>query len=193
MNTATKRRENDYYPTPEAVIENFLVNYMIDPNKKILEPCAGSGNIIKALQKHGCKNIDAVEIDEDHADELLELLGIGHVAIADFLKIKKRQYPEEQYDIIITNPPYSKAQEFVEKALELVNETGVVIMLLRTAFLESQKRFEFWQKPENKLSALYTLSSRPSFIGKGTDATSYSWFIWDKNTHTQEIKVIRGK
>lgn len=192
MDTATKRRKNDYYPTPEAVIENFLANYMIDPNKKILEPCAAKGNIIKALQKYGCKNIDAVEIDEDHAEDLLELLGYGHVAIADFLTLEKHKYPN-QYDIIITNPPYSKAQEFVEKALELVNDTGVVIMLLRTAFLESQKRFEFWQKPENKLSALYTLSSRPSFIGKGTDATSYSWFIWDKNTHTQEIKVIKGR
>ena len=61
-------------------------------------------------------------------------------------------------------------------------------MLLRTAFLESKSRFEFWQ--QYPLSGLYTLSKRPSFTGKGSDATSYSWFIWDNRTDKQEIKVI---
>ena len=61
-------------------------------------------------------------------------------------------------------------------------------MLLRTAFLESQKRYDFWQQhPVNKL---YVLSKRPSFLQNGkSDATSYSWFIWD-NSDKQEIKVI---
>ena len=60
-------------------------------------------------------------------------------------------------------------------------------MLLRTAFLESKKRYDFWQR--HPVSKLYVLSQRPSFTGKGTDATSYSWFIWD-NSDKQEIKVI---
>ena len=65
---------------------------------------------------------------------------------------------------------------------------GVLIFLLRTAFLESKSRYSFWQN--NPLTALYTLSKRPSFTGKGTDATSYSWFIWDNSTINQYIKVI---
>ena len=93
-----------------------------------------------------------------------------------------------KYDIIIGNPPYSKAIEFVKKSLELLEENGILILLLRTAFLESRARYEFWQ--ENPLSRLYTLSKRPSFTGKGTDATSYSWFMWDKQTNNQYIKVI---
>ena len=70
----------------------------------------------------------------------------------------------------------------------MLNDDGKLIMLLRTAFLESKSRYEFWQK--NKLNGLYVLSKRPSFTGNGTDATSYSWFIWDKSTEKQEIKVI---
>lgn len=69
-----------------------------------------------------------------------------------------------------------------------------MIFLLRTNFLESKKRFEWWQdKPPTKL---YVLSKRPSFTGKGTDATSYSWFIWEKSRYVdrflkeQEIRVI---
>jgi len=60
-------------------------------------------------------------------------------------------------------------------------------MLLRTAFLESKKRYSFWQK--HTLSGLYVLSQRPSFTGKGTDATSYAFFIFN-NSGKQEIKVI---
>jgi hypothetical protein len=60
-------------------------------------------------------------------------------------------------------------------------------MLLRLAFLESKRRFNFWQQyPVNKL---YILSQRPSFTGKGTDATAYAWFVWD-GSDKQEVKVI---
>ena len=45
-------------------------------------------------------------------------------------------------------------------------------------FLESEKRFKWWQ--EHPLSGLYTLHKRPSFTGRGTDATSYSWFVWER-------------
>jgi len=27
---------------------------------------------------------------------------------------------------------------------------------------------------------MFVLSKRPSFTGKGTDATDYAWFVWDK-------------
>ena len=29
-----------------------------------------------------------------------------------------------------------------------------------------------------------------NIINKGTDATSYSWFVWDKGSDKQTIKVI---
>lgn len=107
----------------------------------------------------------------------------NEVVIGDFLEWQ----PDKKYKTIIGNPPYSLALEFLEKCFEIADPDTEIIMLLRTAFLESQKRYEFWQKhPVNKL---YVLSKRPSFTGKGTDATSYSWFIWD-GSDKQEIKVI---
>lgn len=95
---------------------------------------------------------------------------------------------DHKYDVIIGNPPYSLAQEFIEKCFTLLKDDGEIIMLLRTAFLESKKRYKFWQK--HPLNGLYVLSKRPSFTGEGTDATSYSFMIWN-NSNKQEIKVIR--
>lgn len=129
-------------------------------------------------------DITALEIREEELDNLNELANkviIGE----DFLNYN---FGDKKFDVIIGNPPYSLAKEFIEKCFELQSDSGVVIMLLRTAFLESKSRYEFWQ--DNPLTELHILSKRPSFTGKGTDATSYSWFVWDKRIHNQKIKVI---
>ena len=180
------RREADFYATPFETVYSFLDAYDgIKSSDSILEPSAGNGNIIKALRNRGYDNhIDAVELREEERYNL-----IGHadrVGIGDFLEMEGLG----PYDVVIGNPPFSKALEFVKKSLEVVRPGGRVIMLLRTSFLESKTRFQFWK--ENPLSGLYTLSKRPSFTGKGTDATSYSWFVWCKSEQTegQTIKVI---
>lgn len=156
---------------------------MYGGGKKILEPSAGNGNIIQALRNVGLINdITALEIRSEELNNLKQIS--DNVIIDNFLM---RDF-DTKYDIIIGNPPYSLAKEFIEKCFDICSDDGQVIMLLRTAFLESKSRYEFWQK--NPLSGLCVLSKRPSFTGKGTDATSYSWFIWDKSTNKQYIKVI---
>ena len=70
----------------------------------------------------------------------------------------------------------------------MLSDDGKLVFLLRTAFLESKKRYQFWQ--DNPVSELYVLSKRPSFTEKGSDSASYSWFVWDKKATEQKIKVI---
>ncbi len=182
-NRGTKRNEYDFYATPIDVVENFIKNYG-GLSGKILEPSAGNGNIIKALNKQNIDcEIHAVEIREEEKSNLNKLS--KKVFICDFLQEYNN---DEKYDVIIGNPPFSNAIDFTEKCLKMLKEDGKLIFLLRTSFLESKKRKEFWQK--NPVSDLYVLSQRPSFTGKGTDATSYSWFIWDKSTTKQSIKII---
>ena len=189
MNKANKKKKRvrcDYYPTPLKDIRTFLDFYKIE-ECSILDPAAGTGNFERVLKEYGhnINNIDCVEMQWELERKLA--MQAKNVIIADYLKWE----PTKKYDLIITNPPYGKAMEYVEKALREINENGKVIMLLRTAFLETQKRYkEFWSKENNKLSGLYTLAQRPSFTGRGTDATSYSWFVWDKSTDKQEIRPI---
>lgn len=181
-NRGIKRREYDFYATPIEVVNNFLLNYKL-PAGDILEPSAGNGNIIKAIKEYGYKNnITAIEIREEELNNL-DLIA-DEVIIDNFLELDINR----TYDIIIGNPPYKYAKEFIEKCLSISNNNTIIIMLLRTAFLESKSRYKFWQ--DNPLSELHVLSKRPSFTGKGTDATSYSWFIWDKRTNIQKIKII---
>ena len=181
-NRGSERKLCDFYATPVEVVENFLDNYTL-PKGNILEPSAGNGNIIVALRNRWINsNITALELREEEEKTLKR--EADEVIIGNFLEWT----PSKEYSVIIGNPPYSLAKEFMEKCFEISNENTVIIMLLRTAFLESKTRYDFWQK--HPLSGLYVLSKRPSFTGRGTDATSYSWFVWDNRTNKQEIKVI---
>lgn len=180
-NRGGKRVKSDFYSTPIPVIKHFLKNYKLKDGD-ILEPSAGNGNFIKALIEDGYKNnITAIELRKEEYDNLISIA--DNVIIQDFLTY----IPAKQFATIIGNPPYSLAQEFLEHCFAISDVDTEIIMLLRTAFLESKKRYNFWQK--HPVSNLYVLSQRPSFTGKGTDATSYAWFIWNNNKK-QEIKVI---
>jgi len=88
-------------------------------------------------------------------------------------------------DLIITNPPFKIALEFLEKSL---TESKTVIYLLRLNFLGTLKRKEFWNA--NQPTHLFTLAKRPSFTGKGTDATEYAWFVWDRGNFMKQEKGI---
>lgn len=175
-NRGTERKAYDFYATPIECVNAILDALPPFGNDLfILEPSAGNGNVIKALRDRNIDAVDieAIEIREDERENLEKLADT--VTIGDFLQIET-EYRE--YDVIIGNPPYSMAQEFIDKCLDLLAPGGKLIFLLRTNFLESDKRFKWWQ---DKIPAgLYTLHKRPSFTGKGTDATSYSWFVWER-------------
>lgn len=182
-----KRIDKDFYPTPFGVIDLFLKHYHIDPNAKLLEPCAGNGNIIRSLQKNGYSNIKAVEIREDEFETLYNLVGYGNFAIGDFLTMKIENNIGLS-DVVITNPPFSLAMEFLNKSLEITTEKGIVIMLLRLGFMATDKRYQFMSK--NPPTDLYVLHKRPSFTGGGTDSQEYAWYVWDKRKTTQSINII---
>lgn len=183
-NRGTERKAYDFYATPISSIQLLFNSKQFKP-VKVLEPSAGNGNIVKTVKDNfPDSHVTAYEIRQEEQETLQEV-GADSTIIADFLTVDIA----EKYDLIIGNPPYSEALEFIQKSLQCLSDEGQLVFLLRTNFLESKKRFQFWQ--DFPLSELYVLSKRPSFTGKGSDATSYSWFVWSKKEKDKQvIKVI---
>lgn len=171
-NRGAIRNGSDFYITPRKTISTFLDVFKLE-GIEIFEPTAGNGAIVQELwlRYHAFCNITANDIRDEQA-ALLEA-GADRVFNLDFLKCNGIN---PKPDVIITNPPFSIAQEIIEKCFEIAKPETEVIMLLRLAFLESKKRREFWKK--HPLTQLYPLIERPSFTGRGTDATAYGWFVW---------------
>lgn len=118
-NRGSTRKPHDFYPTPISTIETFLDVFPLRGGIEVLEPGAGSGNIIKTLQKYGDFSIDAVEIRPEEAQHLQDL-GVN-VIIDDFLSMDLGK----KYDLIIGNPPFNQAIEFIENVLEIYNHAAV--------------------------------------------------------------------
>lgn len=144
------RRPQDFYPTPAYAVDAILTRVNVAAVRTSCEPCRGDGAIYDKLP----------------GDRLYAELSEG----VDYFEL---EFPP--LDLIITNPPFSLALEFLRKSL---SEARTVVYLLRLNFLGSAKRREFWQA--HPPSHLYVLSRRPSFTGRGTDATEYAWFVWDR-------------
>jgi hypothetical protein len=166
-----KRKANDLYETPLDPIFSLIsaVGSEIKDCKAILEPSAGSGNIVRAFAE---LNWTAVELEAQHKPKLTET-GKEVVCPQDFLTWE----PTLRWDLVLGNPPFSLAKQFIEKSLTL---SPKVILLLRLAITESQARKSFWQEQETNgtLPELLILAKRPSFTGGPTDSTAYCWVYW---------------
>ena len=174
-----QRSERDFYVTPvEAVIpvvREIRQRWARLSEPVILDPGAGTGNITATLRLvWPTAHIVAVEINPQH-EAALHAAGASEVVIGDFLTV-----PLDGFDLILGNPPFSLAVEFIDRSREQLNLFGVMAMLLQFNFLGAEKRVDWWKaRPQQ---AQRTLSPRPSFTegGKGNDSVDYAWQIWDE-------------
>lgn len=132
----------DFYPTPANLIRQMISAIKINETSTILEPSAGKGDIVDALQERiklhqysfrGSKeiDIDTIEIDPN----LRHILkGKGYKVVHDdFLSYETYK----RYDIIIMNPPFSEGDKHLLKALEMQQNGGEVICLLNAETLKN--------------------------------------------------------
>ena len=120
------------------------------------------------LESHG---YDVVNTD-------LVYRGYGRLNPCDFLLENVVDFSGD----IITNPPYKYALEFVEHALNIVQQGRKVAMFLKLTFLEGKARKAFFLK--NPPKVVYVSSSRLECGKNGKfeskNAVAYAWFVWEK-------------
>jgi len=162
------RNERDFYATPDRLAYEIVAR--IDPlclpvPSRVLDPCAGAGVFQNAaILRWPGATVDAVDLSP----------GPGIVQ-ADFLRYENA----EPYDLIVGNPPYLLAEEFVRHALTLVREGGRVAYLLRVSFIGGQRRAVLYG--EHPLRMLFPIIPRPGFTPDGkTDASEYALFVWER-------------
>lgn len=173
----TVRQRGDFYATPAETIRAILPALDLAEDAFILDAGSGDGAIAAELSK-AFPRAEVLGIERD--PELVEKARNRGLYNAEFLRGNFYRYSSAMAspDAIVMNPPYSHALEFVERALAIVKRGGTVAALLRVGFLGSETRREFNRRHP---SDVYVLTRRPSFTGKGSDATDYAWFVWGPN------------
>lgn len=178
------RVEYDFYATnPKAVQMLFDSFKEINLSKtKTLEPSVGQGHIVNTLKNLGVSDIDCIDIVNR---------GVPNVIVSDYLTCRLKNV----YDLIITNPPFSLAQEFIEKSFTHIVRGGYVIMFLKIQFLEGAKRKTFFDKYPPKY--VYVFRNRMATWNNGNEldpngkrwATTmcHAWFIWQEGFKGEPI------
>ena len=158
------RWANDYYVEPKWAIDGLLDVEPIRGDSH--DPCCGAGNIPRAMIERGLPC---------HASEIANRgYGTTHT---DFFSS-----PPLYCENIISNPPFNRMQDFVNRALTISSDK--VIVLARLAFLESQSRYEWWHTVP--LARVWISSRRMSMPpgGSGIKATggtvAYAWFVFER-------------
>ena len=157
---------DEYYTDSKIVdvVQNLIKDQF--KNKKeisVLEPSVGTGNFLYAAKNLGTKaNVTAFEINETTA----KIAKIFHPEIDVNLRSFETEFINEngskkevakKYDLVIGNPPYgehrgfykglgeepniSKYEDyFVKRSLDVLEDEGVLVMVLPSAWLNRQKK-----------------------------------------------------
>lgn len=166
-NRGAVRAVADYYPTPSWCVRRILEKIDAPAGLTWLEPCAGDGALVRALRAHDAKaEIGAFELRED-AMSSLHRAGADVSVCCDALLLT--DWPTA--DVVLMNPPFSRAIEFCKKAID--SRARLVVCLERLTWLCT------WGKADSRMPSMFVLPDRPSFIGAGrVDASEYAWFVW---------------
>jgi hypothetical protein len=160
------RKKSDFYETPYSITSSFLEREKFDYSLSILEPACGNNAIVKILEKYWDKDkIVANDLFRNGKDFLSETT---------------------EYNYIITNPPFSLAQEFILKAKEISKEK--FCFLLPLSYLHGKSRYDnIWTDTYFPLAKVYIftryplLGEVPRDDGKyHTGMMVYAWYVWDK-------------
>lgn len=165
----------DRYYTPRTAIDAILERIQWKYIRTVLEPACGDKAISNRIRAYNRDQnlVPAVEVFDNDIDPQTVASHLDFVLPQTARKLAEEHNAAQPFSLIITNPPYTHAQAFIENAIE---NAKLIVMLLRLNFLGGQKRYDFWQTYSP--THLYPLSVRPSFTGQGTDATDYGWFVW---------------
>ncbi|HNC58683.1 MAG TPA: DUF4942 domain-containing protein [Leptospiraceae bacterium] len=120
----------DLYPTSVKLIVKLLEGIKLSGVNTLLDPSAGTGNLVKYIRKHFGKiegfyygsrpsiDIDVIEINQD-LQYILE--GRGFKLVHDnFLTFET----DKVYDLIVANFPFSEGDRHLDKALKMLEKSG---------------------------------------------------------------------
>jgi len=158
-NPGKKRSVADFYPTPPDVTQALMNAIHIPLCSKVWEPACGEGHMVRVLRDNG-----------------LDVTATDIMTGTDFLAAQKPMGTEW----IITNPPFSLAEEFIRKCLQ---HKVPFALLLKSQFWHAKKRYDLFL--EHKPAYVMPLTWRPDFCfmerkegERAAPLMDVCWCVW---------------
>lgn len=164
----------DFFPTPPWATRALLRHVIPDATGTCWEPACGEGHMAEVLRER-------FDVFASDVHDYGRGYPVGHFAG----RMDVPQAPAEcpvRPDWIITNPPFTLAVPFAERAIAEARRG--VALLVRSVWAEGGERYErlFLRHPP---SVIAQFAERVPMVKGRWDpaaatATSYAWFVWDR-------------
>lgn len=147
-----------FFETPKEVATKLAQYACIGAGDRVLEPSAGKGAIIRAIQKE-CPHIGVVfacELNEKFRNEIIKNEDGSITGAVDLVGQHDFLEHAEKYDRIVMNPPFTGGQdcEHVKHAYDLLLPGGRVVAVMSPAWhSNSTKKFVAFRQWFDGLSA----------------------------------------
>lgn len=159
----------DDFPTPpwatRALCEFLIGEGLSLGEMSCREPAANRGHMVRPLAEYFA-SVDASDVHD---------YGVGY-PVRDFLF----PGPLAMVDMTISNPPFRLAEQFIARAF--ATSGAGVAMIVRSAFLEGQGRYErlFAKNPPSFVLQFTerVVMHKGRLAPEGSTATAYAWLIW---------------
>jgi len=161
-----EREKHDFYATDPKALEVFpLLNELVD----VWECAVGEGHLAKVLKRN--RKLARVS---DIIDR-----GYPNTEVLDFL-----DYEGEWNGDIVTNPPFRLSNQFLEKAISVIEDGRKVCMFLPIRYLEGKARRELFDCYTPKTVYVSTgrlgCAKNGDFENYNSRAVAFAWFVWEK-------------
>lgn len=163
-NSAYGRSQSDFYPTPPDVTVALMRFLNLPRTTSVWEPATGEGDMLQAIMACGYGSSFGTDISEGF----------------DFLSPDIFKRLLTGFDWIITNPPFSLAEDFIRRAAEIEKPFA---MLLKSQYWHAAKRAQLFR--EIPPSYILPLTWRPDFLFKerkdgdsGSPLMDVMWCVW---------------
>lgn len=163
------RKPADLYPTPHPATVAIFKELGLNEGDQILEPACGRGDIARIMERLG---FHVTATDLRHTG-----FGVGGI---DFLTVEDEPgMVNSIYDLLMTNPPFSLAEEFIRRAIQHFKMRKVAL-LLKSNYWNAAGRLKLWD--DCTPTGFYPCTWRLPFLKKergNNPIMDCDWWVWD--------------
>jgi SAM-dependent methyltransferase len=165
---------------------------------KVLDSCCGNGNFHAYINtKTELSNLYFNEINLKRVDNLITYFGEDiNLTTKDFLEFEDK----EQYDMVVSNPPYAKfnnnkrvsknhnlSRDFIKKALTITKKDGYILFVVPNNWMSFSDRNTLPKELSNYQFIYLDIGGAKKYFPKV--GSSFTWFLLKKSPNKKEFIV----
>ncbi|MCY4576873.1 MAG: Eco57I restriction-modification methylase domain-containing protein [Candidatus Kaiserbacteria bacterium] len=183
----------------KEMVDTIPDSFWRKKNLKILDPCAGNGNFHAYIfnKKTKIENLIFNEINDKRVKNIRKIFGnSANISLKNFLEFNE----SEEYDLVVSNPPYAKfnskgrtaknhnlSRDFIRKAIKITKKNGFILFIVPDNWMSFADRNDVVEILSQYQFLHLNIHGAKKWFPK--IGSSFSWFLLQKTKNSKPFTV----